>query len=245
MRLRSVAEDAPARYVAPAERAAAERQRHARLLEEGDRRVDPLVVAAFTADDPLAEAARSLRGHIVAARTAEDRAVRTVGFAGIDAHGEIAAVAANTAVAFAQAGYRTLLVDAVLDAPSLHHLFHVPERAGLTTLLAAPDAADRDAFQGTAVAALTLLPAGPPAPNPASLFDRARLFERLRGTMDRHDYALVLAPADPALAAAACERLDGVVILARRDASDARRLDALVDALAARGTPVLGLVHSD
>ena len=27
----------------------------------------------------------------------------------------------------------------------------------------------------------SLLPAGPPAPNPASLFDRARLFERLRG----------------------------------------------------------------
>ena len=47
--------------------------------------------------------------------------------------------AANLAVAFAQAGKRTVLVDADLRKPGAHRIFNLPNRRGLTSLLLAPD----------------------------------------------------------------------------------------------------------
>lgn len=238
MRLRAVGDDTPTRGPD-----APEHPRQARLLEPGDRRVDPLVVAAFDAEDPITQAARQLRGHLVAAHREDGGPVRMVAIAGVDAHAEAAALAANLAVVCAQAGYRTLLVDAVLSAPSQHQLLRVPNRTGVSTLLAGGD--DRGAIQNTAIAALSVLPAGPARDGGEQLFDRARLFERLRGLIERYDLAIVLVPGDPAHAAAACEGLDGALLLARRDVSDARTLDALAAGLAARGTPLLGIVGSD
>lgn len=44
-------------------------------------------------------------------------------------------LAAELAIAFAEAGHPTLLVDADLRQPSQHHFFNIPNRHGLTQLL--------------------------------------------------------------------------------------------------------------
>lgn len=220
---------------------AAERQQNFHVLSPDDDRVDPLVVAAFYPTDPLAQAARRLRSTISATSRADGEPLRLVMLLSVDTRAEAALVAANLAVACAQTGYRTLLVDANLDAPVQHDLFRVSNRSGLSLMLANGDAGD--AIQPTAINRLSLLPAGPAVRNYAELLDRARLYGRLREYADSYDLLLVDASHDDAaIAVAAAEGADGTMIVVRRDDSSMQRLKTLIDQLERRGAPVLGTV---
>src|SRR5206468_2983691 len=88
-------------------------------------------------------------------------------------------VSANLALAFAEAGTSTVLIDADLRRPSLHRLFKVSSAYGLTNLLT-----DRDAvldFSRFRVRPnLMLIPSGPLPPNPAELLGSARMAQLLR-----------------------------------------------------------------
>jgi Mrp family chromosome partitioning ATPase len=71
-----------------------------------------------------------------------------------------AAIAANLAVAIAQAGRRVVLVDANLRAPEVDHLFGLPGRSGLAELLAGADGCVADYLVDGPVPDLGLLLAG-------------------------------------------------------------------------------------
>ncbi|HET7775422.1 MAG TPA: hypothetical protein VFK74_03580, partial [Azospira sp.] len=74
-------------------------------------------------------------------------------------------VAANLAVLFSQLGERTLLIDADLRNPRQHRIFDVPDRIGLSTVLAGR--ADPEvAVAVPGFRNLLLLPAGAPPPQP-------------------------------------------------------------------------------
>ena len=70
-------------------------------------------------------------------------------------------VAANLAVAFAQAGRRTILVDADLRHPEVHLIFKCANEFGLTSLLRSDLGGSKTALQSTEQANLWILPAGP------------------------------------------------------------------------------------
>lgn len=207
-------------------------------------RVDPLVVAAFDPDDPLAAGAAALRGQIAAVRAAgrDDGApVRLVSVIGIEAEVEAALLAANLAVVCARAGETTLLIDAAVGRASQHSLFRLPNRAGVTTLLAGLDATA--AIRPTAIPGLSLLASGPTGAGERG-FDRARLYEAIRAPIERFAITILLAPGDAAGAAAASERSDGVVLVARRNLSGTRALRDVVARLDERGTPIIGTVRA-
>lgn len=222
---------------------AVERQQHFHILAPDDDRVDQLVVAAFDPSDPLSQAARRLRGAVSAATNAEGEPLRLLTMLAVDTRAEAGLVAANLAVACAQTGYRTLLVDANLDDPVQHDLFHVSNLTGLSVLLAqqAPDA-----VQVTAINGLSVLPAGPAVRNFAEMLDRGALHGRLRDLAGEFDLVLVDAShADAAIAVAAAQGADRAMIVVRRDDSSMRQLTALIDGLHARGTAILGTVLTD
>lgn len=220
---------------------AVERQQNFHVLSPDDDRVDPMVVAAFHPTDPFAQAARRLRSTISATSRADGEPLHLLMLLAVDTRAEAALLAANLAVAFAQTGYRTLLVDANLDAPVQHDLFRVSNRSGLSVLLAKGDAGD--AVQPTAISRLSVLPAGPMVRNFGELLDRARLYTRLREIADRFDIVLVDASHDdPAIAVAAADGADGSMIVVRRDDSSMQRLRSLIDELEKRGAPVMGTV---
>ena len=86
----------------------------------------------------------------------------------------------NCAVALAQQGYRTLLVDADLRRPSLADLFaRDPQHPGLSNYLAG-QASLAAAIGPSGIENLSLLAAGTPSPHPAELLVHARLAELLR-----------------------------------------------------------------
>ena len=187
---------------------------------------------------PLAEATRSLRTslHFLAVDEPLRRLVVTSASPG---EGK-SVVAANVAVAYAQAGFRTALVSADMRRPGVERLFDVPAHArGLSDLIAdaagRSSAGDRDrpgngngrAFpplgaQGLDVLLTTgepnllLLPAGSVPPNASELLASRHATDVLDALGDEVDVVILYSP--PTLpvtdAAVLAAKSDGVVLVA-------------------------------
>jgi capsular exopolysaccharide synthesis family protein len=118
-------------------------------------------------------------------------------------------------VAFAQADQRVILIDADLHRPRQHRIFGLPNNAGLTTALLAPEAA-RDGFcQVTSVPGLCVVTSGPLPPNPAELLGSARMRDLIQTFGREADIILLDGPPVTALADAAIlsTQVDGVLLL--------------------------------
>lgn len=178
-------------------------------------------------------------------------------------------VAANLAVVYAQAGFRTLLISADLRRPRAETLFGSPPPGrGLSVLLATaaiePAADERvNGSRGHAVATrdhlLTLLhgnsietrvenlvvvPAGPLPPNPAELLGSARmraLFEAVESEVD-----MVIVDSPPALAVTDAvvlgNQCDGVLVVAAASRTTRRDLERLLKTFEAVDVGLLGAV---
>ncbi len=102
-------------------------------------------------------------------------------------------VSSSLAITLAQAGQRTLVVDADLRRPRLHEALGRSQEPGLSNVLIG-DAKLSDAVRTTTVANLWLLSAGHVPPNPAELLGSQRylaLFEELK---TRFDWVVLDAP---------------------------------------------------
>ncbi len=86
-------------------------------------------------------------------------------------------LAANLAVSFAQAGERTLLIDADLHNASQHRYFKLENSAGLSNLLAGHLQDGMVQFIA-GIPGLAVLPSGPLPPNPQELLARP-VFQRI------------------------------------------------------------------
>jgi non-specific protein-tyrosine kinase len=144
-------------------------------------------------------------------------------------------VAANLAVALAQAGHSTVLVGADLRWGRVHELFSVENRGGLTRMLSRRTSAPPTA-RATAVRGLRVVPAGGSSPDPAALVQRPAWHTAISQLRRQADMVVIEAP--PLLASADVEVLAEVadlillVVDARRSTraqlrTAARELDPL------------------
>jgi protein-tyrosine kinase len=152
-------------------------------------------------------------------------------------------VAANLAVAFAQLGERTLLVDADLRAPRQHRIFGLDAGAGLSAVLSGR--ADRGALLPLAdFGPLWILPAGAVPPNPQELLSRAGLPALLREL--RAEFDVILFDTPPARQCADAQsvafRAGHALVLARRHRTRLADASAVVRELGDTGARVLGTV---
>jgi non-specific protein-tyrosine kinase len=129
-------------------------------------------------------------------------------------------ISSNLSVVLAQAGHRVLLVDADLRRPSLHSIFGVSNKRGLTSMLlefssSKDDTAVTDLIeqtvQETKVNGLQLLASGPIAPNPSELLGSNKMRHILAALASVYDFILIDSP--PALSVT-----DAVVLSAQVDA---------------------------
>lgn len=124
---------------------------------------------------------------------------------------------ANLAVTFAQAGNKTIVVDADLRRPSQHTLWGVNNERGLTTMMLEDAALSTPPLLNTSVENLLILPSGPLPPNPADLLSSQRMNDVIGVLKARAHYILfdsppVLAVTDAAVLGA---KLDGVLLIVR------------------------------
>lgn len=223
-------------------RHALEQQQGFSVLNDDDDRVDPLVIAAFDPEDVLSRLARNLRGILTAAVGSDGRQLRSIALIGRDTAAELPVLVANLAVACAQAGVPTLLIDADLDHPHQHGLFRVPNRNGLAAMLAGNDL--RGLVQPAAIEGLALLTAGQGIRNASELFDRQRLASVVEVLAEDFDLVLVDAGCETTSVSAALG-LDAAILVLRRNVTHTRDLRMLVEQLEASGQTVLGTVLVD
>lgn len=151
--------------------------------------------------------------------------------------------AANLATVFAQAGRRTLLIDADLRRPTQHAIFGLEGERGFTTLFL-EDGVALDEVARCISPDLSVLPCGPIPHNPAELLDSARMTSIMALCRSRFDFVVVDAPpvlsvADASILSA---RVDGVLMVV--DVGYTRRAQAVRarETLKTSGARLLGVV---
>ncbi|MDA0831648.1 MAG: polysaccharide biosynthesis tyrosine autokinase [Planctomycetota bacterium] len=156
-------------------------------------------------------------------------------------------VLANLAVAYAQSGKRTLLIDADMRRPGLTSLLDLRGDFGLSRILhderAVGDAVGENLIE-TGSTGLHVIPSGPRPPNPAELLASTRFADLLEWADGRYDQVLIDAPpvlavTDPAIVGRV---VDGMVLVVRPDKNHRRTVIRAVETLTGLNCHLLGLV---
>lgn len=153
---------------------------------------------------------------------------------------------ANLAVALAQLGGRTLIVDADLRGPRQHEVFNVENGTGLSSVLAGHvDARVIQQVPGTP--SLFIMPVGITPPNPLELIERQAFSLLMRELTSRFDYVIVDTPAaeygaDAQVVAARC---GAALMVARKNKSRVAALQQMVVALSGTTARLAGVVMNE
>jgi protein-tyrosine kinase len=201
------------------------------------------LVAAWQPDSEAVEHLRALRSQLML-RWFENKAGATALAVVSPGVGEGRSyLIANLAVLFSQLGKRTLVIDADLRRPRQHAIFGLPGRAGLSGILSGRTG--REAIVDIeAIHGLSVLPAGPQAPNPQELLARSGFARLIALLQSSYEVILVDTPAADTCADAhtVAARAGAALLLACRDRSSVPRLGALTDDLREFGVTVVGTV---
>ena len=193
-----------------------------------------------------AEAVRALRNRLGRDPAAGAEALRALAVVSADRGDGKTFLAANLAVALAQRGGRTVLVDADLRGPRQHEVFDLEPGTGLAGMLSGR--ADPQAIRAVhGVGGLFVLPAGQVPPNPLELVERADFARLIALLKARFDHVIVDTPAARygADALAIADRCGAALLLARRHASSMAALQSLAGTLAQGPVRVTGLVVNE
>jgi succinoglycan biosynthesis transport protein ExoP len=140
---------------------------------------------------PVAEAYRSLRTALqFSTPNGVPRTLLVTSSRPSEGKSTTAIVLART---FAELGLNVLLIDSDLRKPALHTYLDVDPSRGLTNYLAGA-ASPPELFQSTDQPGLTVLTAGPLAPNPAELLAGPRMLSLLTIAAERYDLVVVDGP---------------------------------------------------
>jgi capsular exopolysaccharide synthesis family protein len=149
-------------------------------------------LVALDVQSPSSEAFKALRTSVLFATV--DQELKAIVITSAELGEGKSRTAANLAIALAQAGYKTLLIDADFRRPSQHRMFGQVRNVGLTNLII-QDASEGDAIKHIeAVPNLWLLPSGPTPPNPSELLGSARMREVMSKLWRQFSYVIIDTP---------------------------------------------------
>jgi len=186
----------------------------------------------ITAIDPfgdVSEIFRDVRSQLISTVLAPDLPRRALAVISPDVGDGKTFFVSNLAVAFSQLGGRTLLIDADMRTPRLHHVFDVPGRSGLSNILAGRS--DPDVIhQLDALPGVFILPVGALPPNPLELIQRQAFGLLIHELCSKFDHVLVDTPAasrgaDARVIAAKC---GAALVIGRRNRSRMANVETLV-----------------
>ncbi len=221
-------------------KAALESQFHFPVLAN----VAPTVVAAHDQPNHLVSHIRALRAQLLF-RWLSDAQRKVLAITSPNPGEGRSWLTANLAVAIAQIGYRTLLIDADLRKPLQHRLFGVEGR-GLSAALADPTTAItvRPIHKDLR---LFLLPAGAVPPNPEELLTRPLFGEALEQLV--RDYDVVLLDTPPAMPTSDAQliaaRAGNALILARSNHTRKASMVSVLSSLKQARVNVIGSVVNE
>jgi polysaccharide biosynthesis transport protein len=156
-------------------------------------------------------------------------------------------VLANLAASYAQAGKRTLVIDADLRRPGLTKLFEMRATGGLSEILRGDEPVDAmcaSRVQSSGIPRLDVLPCGPKPSNPSELLSGPRLADVLAWAEVNYDQVMIDCP--PVLAAADAAIIgrltEGLILVIQPEKNHRRLVLRAVGGLAAVGVDLIGIV---
>jgi polysaccharide biosynthesis transport protein len=190
------------------------------------------------------EAIRTLRNSILL--TDFDRRIRSLMVTSSGPSEGKSTTAAHLALAHAQQGRRTLLIDGDLRRPSIHRRFDISSLKGLTTVLTTGIEWRSVVLRQENLPTLDILPAGPPSRRAADLVG-ASLTALLEDACGEYDLVVLDSPPllgfpEPLQMAAS---VDGVLAVALAGRTNRKALSATVNTLKRLRANVVGVVLNE
>jgi succinoglycan biosynthesis transport protein ExoP len=147
-------------------------------------------------------------------------------------------------VVLAQKGARVLLVDADMRRPSIHKLLGVPNKSGLSNLLANVADSREVVLPYPAQPNMFVIPSGPLPPQPAELVASPRFGQLLALWRKEFDHIIIDTPPCLSVTDAVVMSVDAeaVIIVIRASKTTKQNLRRTRDLLASVNAPVRGIV---
>jgi polysaccharide biosynthesis transport protein len=205
----------------------------------------PRNLLAFKGDDSvITEAYRSLRTNL--SFVSPDTPLRTVILTSAGPGEGKSLTISNLAMAYAQMGKKTLLIDTDLRRPVLHHLFQMKREPGFSELfMESPDY--QKVIRSTGRENLWIITAGMFTPNPAELIGSQKMVQHIEYFKNNFDMVFFDTPPVVAVTDAALlgTKVDGVLLVIKSHHTDRPVATRAVSILNNVGVKVIGTVLND
>jgi capsular exopolysaccharide synthesis family protein len=190
------------------------------------------------------EAIRTLRNSILLADF--DRRLRSIMVTSASPAEGKSTTASHLAIAHAQQGRRTLLIDGDLRRPSVHRRFDIPNTMGLSNALVGEVSWRSVLVQRPSLPNLDILPAGPPSRRAADLVGTP-LMDLIEEATREYDLVVLDTPpllgfSEPLQMATA---VDGVLVIAKAGETNRKALGSALSILVRLRANVIGVVLNE
>jgi capsular exopolysaccharide synthesis family protein len=205
----------------------------------------PRQLLTFSGDDSvITESYRSLRTNL--SFVSPDRPLQTALFTSAGPGEGKSLTISNLAMAYAQMGKKTLLIDTDLRRPVLHHLFELKREPGFCDLFVEnPDY--ETAIRPTGRDNLSIITAGIFTPNPAELIASQKMVQHIEYFKKHFDIIFFDTPPVFAVTDATLlgTKVDGVLMVVKAHHTDKEIVVRAVTSMQAVGVTVWGVVLND
>jgi capsular exopolysaccharide synthesis family protein len=176
-----------------------------------------------------------------------DPAPRSILVSSVQGEADHTEIAANLALALAQAGRRVIVVDADLRQSSLGQLFGAVGQRNLTDILIDPSGQPPDLAPVEGVNSLTIVPAGSTSLNPLELLASAQMVNLIKQLERQADTVLIAAssPLQYADSLILASHVNGVILVARAGETRRQAVTHSLENLRPAGADVIGIVFNN
>jgi capsular exopolysaccharide synthesis family protein len=189
----------------------------------------------------FSEAIRSVRTAVLF--SSADESARTVVITSTGPHEGKTLVSSSLAITLAQAGQRTVIVDADMRRPRMHEALGRSQEPGLSNVLVG-ESTLADAARPTTVPNLSLLAAGHIPPNPAELLGSKKYLDLIADLKKRFDWVIIDAP--PVMpvtdAAVVAHTAGGVIFVIGSEMTPRQNAAAAIEQLRGANAKFIGAV---
>lgn len=157
---------------------------------KGASKISPL----YTYDKPksiISEKFRGIRSNIMFSNA--DKEISSILITSEKASSGKSTISANIAITYAQAGYRTLIIDGDMRRATQHYVFNLTNNSGLSNLIIGKTL-EIDAIKETHIENLDVLTSGPVPPNPSELITTRKFRELYQKLATEYDFIIIDTP---------------------------------------------------
>ena len=151
----------------------------------------------------------------------------------------------NLAISFAQMGKKTLLIDGDMRNPTIHRMFSIPVKNGLSEILAG--LTDNITVSKTEIENLSVLTGGKIPPNPAELVSSSRMDKLLEFVKEHYDCVFIDTPPVNLVTDATvfAQKTTGYILIIKANMTDIAEVKTAVSNLDNIGGNILGFILND